>query len=342
MFFTEEIPLAFTTKPLKDESLVSFILRLTQLNHLKNPTQLLKYFTGSTTKPPTVKHIIRIAELTCCSTSEISQLFGFEWSTNELGLARKINNEYITKPYFISSRYLAYCPKCIEEENYLRSYWEFTFLKACPTHKIYLIDKCPLCHRALTWRRPGVDICTCGGILNTAETSTADDFSLFISSIIVQHVTQNRGITIPNTLPIDITNKLLQLNLDSLFKTLWLFGHTLSYKFKRHKKNNRPCKVINTTEILNKAHSLLSNWPDSFFNSLEYFSEELSKTKSSPLLLQMFGPIHRYITEDMDSNEFLFIQLAYERHIRRTWKLLDKQIPSSISRQLDLPFKDIQ
>ena len=341
MFNTNTVPLPFFCKPYHDESLVSFILRLTELNHLRNPRQLLEYICGFSTKPPTPKHITRIAELTCNSPNDIENLFGFEWQLNNFGTVWRYNNEYITKPYFISSRYLSYCPLCLKEKQYLRAWWEFTFYTTCAIHNVNLEDRCPTCHRLMTWKRPGVNLCICNSTISEAIPQISDKILNFFSTIIVKHINPNDDLSVPSLLPNNIVRKLLNLDLDALFKTIWLFGYILRYQHKNSKKSNKPKKVIKSQEILLSAFQILENWPESFYISLRYFSEHLSAGQSHVLLTKLLGPIHRYITEDMDSTEFDFIRNAYERHIRILWETLQRPVPISISsRQLELPLEE--
>src|SRR5258708_1706334 len=48
------------------------------------------------------------------------------------------------------------CPACLdEEESYEPLYWKLRYVIVCPRHRLFLIDRCPVCHQLIPlFRRP--------------------------------------------------------------------------------------------------------------------------------------------------------------------------------------------
>lgn len=57
------------------------------------------------------------------------------------------------------------CADCVRENRWCRRVWLLRGAIACPVHRRLLIDTCGRCQRRISWRRTGVDVCTCGRYL---------------------------------------------------------------------------------------------------------------------------------------------------------------------------------
>ncbi|MBS5905019.1 MAG: TniQ family protein [Acetobacteraceae bacterium] len=54
------------------------------------------------------------------------------------------------------------CPACLHEAGRHLAVWDLSFISACPVHRARLVDTCPSCDSALTWRGSEVTRCGCG------------------------------------------------------------------------------------------------------------------------------------------------------------------------------------
>ena len=65
------------------------------------------------------------------------------------------------------SQTIQVCPRCLDEDEpdgYQRLYWRATPVLLCPRHRVWLIDSCPACQRAIPALRPQLSTCPgCGG-----------------------------------------------------------------------------------------------------------------------------------------------------------------------------------
>lgn len=333
-------PLLFGCTPLDGESLVGFILRLTEANRLSTPNQLLEYIGGRISRPPTPSDVPQLAYLCNCDPNLIARLFGFESRTERREVAWRFGTETITKPYFISSRTLAYCPTCISSEPFLRAEWELTLNTCCPLHGVHLEHQCPHCGRDTRWMRPGVTICHCGGLLTASTPRPATEFPLFISRLVRSVVDTQYAPSTCESIPYEISQKLSRLSLDALFKTLWFLGDVLPSLPRTRTRSSSPLKCTDANQVLSRACAVLSDWPAKFFGELEYATRRPVTDNSASLIRNVYGPIHRYLSEDMDSDEFRFVRLAYEHHVKKLWAAARKVHPKTLSPQLDLPLEE--
>lgn len=336
------LPLLFGCQPNDGESLVGFILRLTEANGLRTPNQLLQYISGRLSRPPSVSDIPVLASLCNCDPNRISRLFGFESKDENRLTVWRLGNQALTKPYFISSRTLSFCPACIVSSGFLRAEWEITLNTACPFHGIQLVHYCPHCGRPPRWMRPGVSICTCGGLLTDATPPPANEFHLFISSLI--HTANYASFcTINcNSISPDIRLKLAALSLDALCKTLWFLGNVLTLNGNRRAKQEQPTlkKCAGAQKVIDNAHLVLSGWPEKFFDELTRAESKHTIKVSRAVRHDIYDPIHQFLSEDMTNEEFRFVCLAYEHHVKKTWAASRIFHPRSLSPQLDLPLEE--
>jgi hypothetical protein len=156
---TELGPLPVRSRPLPDESMSSWILRVLSGNWLKTKATS-KYFFDSShilakdldRAPPAklIKYAQRISGVTDKELESLL-LIGerehiFEYA-NDMG-----STPYITALWrFVKQkeveRGLAYCPDCLREDliPYFRKSWRYSFVTTCSRHKRLLEDQCPHC-----------------------------------------------------------------------------------------------------------------------------------------------------------------------------------------------------
>lgn len=335
----EPQPLLFSLKPDSDESLVGFLIRLAEVNHLGSPYAVLKLAGAKPQQPPAIEDIPALAALCGCHPDQLLQLFGFVQKTQDGEKAWRIADQWITKPYFVSSRALSYCPECLVEQGYLRSIWELTLYRVCARHEVQLLDHCPSCGRTTTWMRSHVDRCHCGFLLRTAPRLKMDGAPLLVSTLMEQTLNTSLGIKGQRTLSAAMTRRLQELSLDGLCKTIWLLGTCLGdTKQRRIQCRMTPNKLGSALSIIEAAGIILKHWPDAFYGHLEQLRHRIIPTHDGALVARVFGSVHRHLTEDMTSDEFQFLRIAYERRVRDLWHAMSKTVPSSISTQLELVF----
>ncbi len=74
------------------------------------------------------------------------------------------------------------CPACLREAPYVRKAWSHSFVTACPTHGIELLDQCPSCGEPLENHRHNIAFCDCGYDLRLAPTTPSTQVHRWISA----------------------------------------------------------------------------------------------------------------------------------------------------------------
>ena len=69
----------------------------------------------------------------------------------------------------------AFCPLCVADQGDIDAFWDLGVAVACPVHHCAALSACPACGSPLTWLRPGLLVCHCGGPLTTARIESTDD-----------------------------------------------------------------------------------------------------------------------------------------------------------------------
>lgn len=88
----------------------------------------------------------------------------------------------------------AICPACLNDQAYLRAYWEHSFATACPAHGTCLIDRCPSCREPLSPNRPCIELCTFGQDLRSTVAPPASSSQVWLSSLIASDGKSSGGV----------------------------------------------------------------------------------------------------------------------------------------------------
>lgn len=65
------------------------------------------------------------------------------------------------------------CPLCLGNAPWSRLEWEVKSNRACPVHRVGLVNDCPNCNRPLHWGRSELLHCYCGQVLSHIDTTEA-------------------------------------------------------------------------------------------------------------------------------------------------------------------------
>lgn len=324
-------------QPHPGEDGYGFLVRVVHANYLKGgPANLLELICEDS-KEIRMQDMPRIANYCLNSVAELSQLSGVEVCRTGGEYIWQINGELITKSAFLASRYSKICPKCLGESNYLRGSWSLTFYTACPTHKTSLIDSCGGCGKRLKWNRRFIEYCGCGYPLKESQSHTASPSSIFIASLIEHRFNQEtlptRGLLADREI-----DRLTNLSLDGLCKTLWFLGHCIFNLGSYGPGHGRKILTIDEADqMINQAIKLLHQWPHNLGNRLSKLSMRQPSKSSASLIERLFGPAQSYLQSEITTDELFYVRTAYEQHIRKVWRQFDTRNQSTLStRQMEL------
>ncbi len=151
----------------------------------------------------------------------------------------------------------AICPACLNDEVYIRQYWEHAYVTTCPIHRTNLVDHCPACNERLSSNRERIEQCQCGHDLRTCLTEPSARSPLWVSTLIASHGDSTGGIE-PKIHHVDVKS------LCDLIRILCLYADPMSPPPRRRAAS--PKSINEAIEILAPLEWMFANWPASFEN----------------------------------------------------------------------------
>jgi hypothetical protein len=308
------------------EDIVGFLVRVAERNHLAGPTAILEQVIGSASARVSPNHLPQLAFYCRNYLQELLQLSGLEQRKAGGDKAWQIAGEWVTKSSFVATRKVKVCPECLGEEPFIRGIWTLSFYTACHTHEIDLLEQCPSCKKVIKWGRRHIAHCGCGGELASAESIKATPRAIFISKLLARRSDPYISIN-TNILPPAEVNKLAELSVDGLCKTIWFLGHCVSDLGNYGTGHGRLQPRGNAANsIINKTIDLLRDWP----GGVEVLLSHLLSQNPRLNIKQLEGlirPVHNYLNDELQSDELKFLAAAYEQQIRLIWMTLGKAPP---------------
>jgi len=172
---------------LEQESLMGYVLRMSEKNHFSGTQWLSKVF-----------KVERIHHLSRKHVPTIAWLFGEQSTSMEnryieirMSSSMPYANFYghcVSRPFFIRLRCPQVCARCIEEEQFTKKWWDVSLATACFRHKLFLIENCQRCKKNLNWNRPGIAICQCGFDIRESRVITSTTEAEMVSEWIAAKV----------------------------------------------------------------------------------------------------------------------------------------------------------
>lgn len=153
--------LTVRVKPQHDESLLSYLIRLTLANGISihNFINSLRdkdrgYFQSDD------KLLIDFSPLSLLDISKLSRItnvldFTLLSCTFHNMLAIFCGSSDVERSRFLSGlqrEYLCYCPLCISEKKYYKINWKINQINACVLHKVKLFNACPVCMKLIKYK----------------------------------------------------------------------------------------------------------------------------------------------------------------------------------------------
>lgn len=162
-----EVKLLFRMPPRSDESLVSYLRRLSEAHHYPSPRWVTTLAGNQHDSPyvPEDTFIEALARLTDQPADMLRSLtlHRFAPVLNPLGLSSTALSHTAVVRYVHHRRSgLRYCPQCFAEDPYLRLMWQLRPITACCRHRRLLVESCPSCHKPVSARGVWTGQCVCG------------------------------------------------------------------------------------------------------------------------------------------------------------------------------------
>jgi hypothetical protein len=271
------------------ESLLGFLLRLAERNHVRDPIA----FVVDSDLPYSVTEAIafRASDLTLLARrAGVKRRYLEEmayWPTAP-GLVNFMGRELRREDVTVQHR--RYCPKCLKSAPYHRAVWDLSVSTACIEHRVRLRDACS-CGERLTWQFGTPSFCRCGNDLRDTSAKRLPKAEL----VGLAYVLGRLGMA-PRTKGPDFLNALAPRYVIELLLGLGAF-----VSGERKRKRKRRIASLRDGDIhnlLNAGLKLCERWPDALF-------EAVSKYRSGRRygLERHFGPVAAWMKDSHTSDE---------------------------------------
>jgi hypothetical protein len=240
-----------------DESFEGFLHRLADMNHRKiNELG----FRNTIYRSDLDYNLERLYQLTGITVLQ-EKVFTSYW-----------HREKLTLPEWKKRLYTRYCPYCLKDHLYHRTFWCLTHHAYCPRHKVFLIERCLNCNVKLTISDVIRGNCSnCFTLLKECGARTIDQVKLYL-----QEDGEFIGIDSPYLrLSLSIKNQIILVRLLAYFLVdYYLFDieietEQMKLLYKGYFEN-----VQKQFELTSKALELLVAWPTSFILFLRKYFEK--------------------------------------------------------------------
>lgn len=316
--------LVVTPKPLPHESLMGYVLHLTEVNAYPSTSYILselngRWYNTAVGRPDATP----LAGLAGLSPAEIDRLTMLPDGLSR-AFVRVFGNDLPSAEVKTSQPKV--CPRCLEEGRRCEAFWDLAQAAACPRHQVELIAMCPSCHKPLRWSRKKVRECRCGADLTAWPTT---DVSPHLSGLmgLMQSLTY-RGDACASVSA--DWRHLEHLTLRQLCKLLWV----LSYVVQKAGANRRRSKARkNYRAELDKVAKSLSDWPHNFRTFLDdHYADVVVGPKPLPPFTKLFLWLNNGLIKNVEGGAVAFRFLAEEvcRFAAGHWT------KSSVRRELSL------
>ncbi|WP_071915776.1 TniQ family protein [Bradyrhizobium japonicum] len=245
--------LVIRSAPRVGESLLGFLLRVSDANHYSSAGALVQ-----------LANLPRTFLTRPCSLRDLTSLLGDVVSTSELeklsywrtGIKSRIKFAGTTvSTVDIDGIYPKVCPTCLEEDGIARQMWDLRTITSCWRHGCYLVDNCSECGSRLTWRRRRLLQCDCGseiaGQPAVCAPAEASAFALLLETLLVD----GNGWIDPFPMPVR--------SLGAICRAIWWFGAELGKI-----ENSQPLAIAKPrvcvgAKIVERGSDFLEKWPGS-------------------------------------------------------------------------------
>lgn len=316
--------LLITLNPEKEESFISYIVRLTEANGFETPSWIfslsgIDYMELQWKFTFVFSRSEKLDNLAKLTGSTLDDLLSLLYLPAKSQFPHEDNHEYdffgaLLNRSIIRPHCPKVCPTCLAKSGYSRRIWDCSLVTACPMHKCLLFDTCPDCKRRIKCVRNKLCVCSCGCDWREINSTVLPKEQLTVSRQIYQLCGVIPG---GQSLP-ESESPLQNLGLRDFTRVIvfiaGLFG-------KLAWATGRPSRSINLPnpelhDLFTKAHKVFENWPLNFHQFLRVQSKE--KKRLNPhngeldtALKREFGSFYERLYEDLREPQFDFIREAF-------------------------------
>jgi hypothetical protein len=249
--------LVIRSSPRQDESLLGFLLRVSDANCYPGVGALLR-----------LANLPRTFLTRPCALQDLASLLGGTVSLSQLEKwsywpAVPKGIKFISStvsPVDINLIHPKVCPACLEESGIARQVWDLRIVATCWRHECYLVDHCSECGSRLTWRRKRLLRCDCGSQLTRQAADSAPAAAIAFTLELEALLIHGKSWVDPFPMPIR--------SLSAVCRAVWWFGAELAGITNAQPLAIAKPRLCVSAKIVERGIVFLENWPSSFEGQL--------------------------------------------------------------------------
>jgi TniQ len=298
--------------PFPTESLLGYILRLSEENGYTTPWSLLLLGRiGQHETRSTGMKVVKLAQISNRFQTEL-QSISYRWPGDRLRSCRLLGN-LLTRWELVITR-PKLCPECVAEAGFIEVHFDLALMTGCPVHRRSLLSRCPGCMNPLRWFRPGLLECDCGASLRNVSLPAISAAEADLLDIVRR---KTLGIAAGRDYVSRLPSSHLEvMRLQPLLSVVAMLG-------RRRMMVDQDSDRRNPQRIVSAAASVLADWPNNFFRLLRGITEGEPKGSSTGVARGSLSGIYRSLlslrrikpTEQAD-----FLRIAFLGFIRNDWR----------------------
>jgi len=299
-----------TPRPYETESLLGYVLRVSEENGYDTPTRMLKA-TGAAGVSGT-SFDISLKVLSALVGGEIANLSKLAYretgSQNLYLLGRPVCAKFGRSMLRLSSP--AFCPHCVKDSGYIDGIWDLALIAACPKHKCAVINRCHCCEKGLSYHRPGILTCNCGADLAGAPALPVSEQIAALMEIILAKIHGRSVLTGPHRAEFPLEH----LEPLSLLDFCELLSQLARHALHLHRNANNDDHLLAAKMV----SDVLCDWPMGFHQLLHRIASKFPTSADRPSSLR---PLLKHFYSPMFGNQdrgtkFKFLHDEFIRFVR--------------------------
>jgi hypothetical protein len=311
--------------PKKDESIIGYLLRITEANGYESMNWLLEEFKLHRTNVRQ-NYVYGTTDLhIMAKTIEVDESLLNQMTFKPLEASSSLVGNYkvfgkTIRSFIIRPNAPKICPACLGEDGYCRRVWEIAVLTVCPKHCCRLLQECPGCGKAIKWNRKRVCQCDCGYDWRELKAEKLPDGELRL----VYHFYELMGLAkAKDAAEMNLPDVLRNLDFMDLLNVL--FTVTAQMRGRGDISGKTLCKLPNAElhQELVRATGLFEDFPFNFFRFLDslkkVYSPKIRKdnpkaNRFSTQRMTIFGGIIRTVFKGLSGSQFDFLRNAFDEY----------------------------
>lgn len=298
-----------TAPVIRGESPFSHLIRLTALNREATPIRLLRHFQvyrRNTLLP-------RLIDMAGLATANGSTAEEAEGSIDAFRRARmqggSLSGVRVLSGGMRPLADASFCLPCARSDGFIEAAWHLANYSCCPRHRSVQRIVCARCGRRVSWNRPSLVECKCGGALVARETRRPDGAEVAVCEVMRCAFFPEAEVVGRPTMPIDQMRRMSLADLQLVIR--FFASHPVDVK--RTLTGKVAQEVLANTRV---GAAAFDNWPFGFRAALD----SIERIRGKPLHISSGRQkwiIHALGRERLEQPEFEFIRSEVQERIRQ-------------------------